>query len=177
MPRFVVISNETGRVAKWGRVTESDMAAQAGAGQTVIEIPDDAPPITGNNVFDFNSRAFSQIVSDLEIMKRRHLDILDGQCAALITGGFQSEATGLWREYPSKATDQANMQQVAILGGLLMAKTGGEWGLVSHTAAQGVNVLADFRGHCDAARQLLADRRAAVMAAHTPEQIAEITLS
>lgn len=177
MPRFVVISKETGRVTKWGRVNEIDMAAQAGDGQTVIGIADDAPPITGNNVFDFNSRAFSQIVSDLEIIKGRRLDILAGRCAAHITGGFQSEATGLWREYPSKATDQANMQQVAIIGGLLMTKTGDDWGLVSHTAEQGVNVLADFRRHCDTARQLLANRRAAVMAADTPEQVAEITLS
>ena len=175
MPKFAILAADGKTIVQIGECPSDDISLQPlPPGGSIITLSDGASPASGLVEYD---AARKSLVPHLPGIKRQRVAALGGQCAALITGGFQSEATGLWREYPSNPTDQANMQQVALAGGLLMAKTGGEWGLVSHTAAQGVNVLADFRGHCDAARQLLADRRAAVMAAHTPEQIAEITLS
>jgi hypothetical protein len=171
MPRFVVFNNESGRAVRWGQASANDILLQAQTGQTALALFQDAPSITDNHVYNFANGSWSQIISDLDLKKRAKIGAITDQCAGAITSNYNSEATGLWREYPTKLIDQNNMEQVAIVGGLLMTKSGGEWGLVHHTAEQGVNVLADFRGHCDAARQLLAERRAAVMAADTPEQI------
>ena len=69
-----------------------------------------------------------------------------------ISAGFTSAALGKARQYPSAPQDQANMAQVAQVGGKLWSMLDGTWELLDHTAAQGQMVLKDYVTMRDIAR-------------------------
>jgi len=95
---------------------------------------------------------------------------LSQSCAAAITAGFASAALGEAYTYPSTATDQANLVQVAATaegGALWAASPAGAWAMVAHTQAQARQVLADFVAARNALQTRLATLSATVAAATT----------
>ncbi len=92
-------------------------------------------------------------------LKTAVAEALSRACAAAIAGGYASSALGAPHWYASKETDQANLDadmMAAAAGGAAAnppvtadiacsADNGGTWTVVTHNAAQVVQLWGDFR--------------------------------
>ena len=68
-------------------------------------------------------------------------------CGNQITNGFTSSALGSSHHYSSAATDQMNINTVAVSGGSLWCRDAdGNWSFTLHTKAQAVQVQKDMVG-------------------------------
>lgn len=115
---------------------------------------------------------------DLSAVRTAQIATLSAACQAAITSGFTSTALGSSYTYPSAATDQANLVQVATnsAGGFLWCKSSaGVWAYVVHTQAQAQQVLAAFIAWRSAQQQELVTLTAEVNAATTEAAIEAIT--
>jgi hypothetical protein len=110
---------------------------------------------------------------------------LSAACQAEIVGGFPSSATGQTRTYPTKLTDQQNLNSsvvASLIPGIVStwvtpfwcADVNGNWSYVYHTANQIQKVGQDIKAQilsCQAKNEQL---QAQVMAATTIEQVQSI---
>lgn len=109
---------------------------------------------------------------------------LAAACSAAITAGITLDVTGEALFYPTSPQDQANLNgvvTVALLGvpegwtqGLTTGDAAGVWARRPHTAAQTQAVGRAVAAHVDACRARLADRRAALAAAGSYEEIGAV---
>ncbi len=96
--------------------------------------------------------------------------VVNAACAAAILSGFTSNAFGSTYSYPSAVMDQMNQNTVATCpaGGLLMCENPDSvWGLVSHTQAQALQVVADFTAWLNKCQSQLSTLTAAINSATT----------
>jgi hypothetical protein len=106
-------------------------------------------------------------------------------CAAAITAGFQSTALGAWYTYPSKVTDQQNLN-ASVVASLLPGipatwvtpfwcqDSNGTWAYVYHTATQIQKVGQDAKGAILTLLNKNAQLQASVMAATTAQAVQSI---
>lgn len=114
-------------------------------------------------------------VPSLDEARQARESHLTRACAETIRAGFTSSALGSPHAYGASERDQLNLQQVAqVGGGLMAAPESGTWALLPHTAEQGHQVLADFVAARDAARGRLAEHRRALAACSSLPDIEKI---
>lgn len=118
-----------------------------------------------------------------EARRSREIE-LSAACAAAITAGITQDVTGEELFYPTTLPDQANLTAVVtltLLGvpddwtqDLTTRDAAGVWARRSHTAAQVRAVGRAVAAHVDACRARLADRRGALAAAGSSEEISAV---
>jgi hypothetical protein len=107
-------------------------------------------------------------------------------CQAAITAGFKSSALGAWYTYPSKVTDQQNLN-ASVVASLIPGipatwvtpfwcqDTNGNWTYVYHTAAQIQKVGQDAKGAILTLLNKNSQLQAQVMAATKIEDVYKVT--
>lgn len=181
MNQYAVVQNGTViNIVLWDG--ESDITWP----ESVLIVKDDGTARIG---FTYDGKAFSdpnapagQTLADAQAAQ---IAANSAACQSAITAGFQSSALGAWYTYPTKATDQQNLN-ASVVASLIPGipntwvtpfwceDVNGNWAYVYHTAAQIQKVGQDAKG---AILQLLAKNaqlQAQVMAATTIAAVQEI---
>lgn len=176
--KFAIIDNATGKVIQTGYCNPKDLELQAQAGQLAIDTTEEPEIIDHHWQYDLAKTSWVKGVTDLQQAKDNTILQLEGATSTKIASdGFTSSATGVALTYPSGQADQVNMQQAALVGGLLSVQASdGTWSYVDHSAAQAVAVLKDFVTFKDAQRTALADAIEAVNAAATVDDVKNIPM-
>jgi hypothetical protein len=142
----------------------SALQAALTEGQTFREEDPASMPRPGRQTFDFDTQTFADITMPPPSSSTAARQAKVDEAAALQRGiaiGFNSSALGSSYFYPSGGQyDQVNMNQAAIAGGKLWCKNSDGWAFISHTSAQGIQVLADFNTMKDAVRDAIAAQAA-----------------
>ncbi|MCT7317557.1 hypothetical protein N5I87_16235 [Ralstonia sp. CHL-2022] len=103
-------------------------------------------------------------------------------CAAALTTGFTSSALGTPHTYPSQDDDQRNLQSAVSASAVapsnwttrIWCANNDAWSFTAHTAAQVLQVNADWLAHRVAAQQKYADLIARINAANSIEEVQAI---
>lgn len=169
------------------------MNYQATSGPYVLRVDDGAliPPDAGNA--DYVAMLAWQVAGgviepaplpSLDAVRAARDAQLTAECAGAITAGLTLDVAEAGLFYPTAPTDQANLTAVVtltLLGvqndwtqDLTTRDAAGVWARRSHTAAQVQAVGRAVAAHVDACRARLADRRAALAAAGSYEEIGAI---
>lgn len=125
-------------------------------------------------------------IIELATAQKSQIEIISAGCAATIVSGFASSALGAAYTYPSKPTDQANLNTnvvSSILPGLpttwtteqLCADSNGVWAYRLHTAAQIQQAGADGKAAILACLLKNDNLRRQIMACTTEAEVAAIT--
>ncbi len=121
----------------------------------------------------------------LEVVRATRETDLAAACAAAITAGVTLDVLGQTIHYPTGQTDQVNLSgavTLTLLPGLpddwvqhlTCRDATGTWARRPHTAPQLQAVGRAVAAHVDACRGRLAERRAALAAAGSAEEVGEI---
>ena len=97
-------------------------------------------------------------------------------CRSAIEAGFSSSALGSANTYGCKATDQTNINLVAVGGGSLWcANSSNVWVFASHTVTEAQQVQKDMAAHIQAQQATYAKALADISAATTVADVEAIT--
>jgi hypothetical protein len=111
----------------------------------------------------------------LETQKLQATYSLRAQCSKNIEGGFSHHADTVVYYYPSRITDQLNLNSASDNGGSLWRETQNSWEFVMHSPAQAQQVRQSLWTHIQSCQQQLQELITSVDNATSLEQINAIT--